>query len=81
MDEIVLKSFLKVLLQQVHDQQREILHLRVSLEAVLAILRKDSRFEEKYDEFHADLKTSPYYEEGEHVLAAIQGLIAQLQGE
>jgi hypothetical protein len=80
MDDL-LKSFLKVMLEQIHDQQREILRLRSSLEAVLAVLQKDSRFEEQYDEFHEDLKTSPYYEEGERVLAAIQGLIAQLRGE
>jgi flagellar biosynthesis chaperone FliJ len=81
MDELVLKSFLKVLLQQVHDQQREILRLRASLEAVRSVLQKDSRFEEQYEEFHEDLKTSLYYEEGERVLAAIQDLIAQLQGK
>jgi hypothetical protein len=80
MDDL-LKSFLKVMLEQIHDQQREILRLRSSLEAVLAVLQKDSRFEEQYDEFHEDLKTSPYYEEGERVLAAIQDLIAQLQGK
>jgi hypothetical protein len=54
MDDL-LKSFLKVMLEQIHDQQREILRLRSSLEAVLAVLQKDSRFEEQYDEFHEDL--------------------------
>ena len=41
----------------------------------------NKRFEEDYDTYCADLRSSPCHEEGEQVLSLLQGLIDQLESD